>query len=76
MEQFSPIRENPIRCNDITCPLIAVGNKTEKQIALIPIDSEAQRNASKKISLTPKYFGKNISDESDRSAENGTYKRF
>jgi hypothetical protein len=25
---------------------------------------------------TPKYFGKNISDESGRSAENGSYKRF
>jgi hypothetical protein len=38
--------------------------------------AEAQKNANKKISLTPKYFGKNIRDESDRSAENGTYKRF
>jgi len=38
--------------------------------------AEAQRNVRKKISLTPKYFGKNINDESDRSAENGTYKRF
>ncbi len=37
---------------------------------------EVQRNASRRILLTPKYFGKNISDESDRSAENGTYKRF
>jgi len=38
--------------------------------------AEAQRNASRKILLTPKYIGKNISDESGRSGENGTYKRF
>ena len=31
--------------------------------------AEEQRNASRKISLKPKYFGKNISNESDRSAK-------
>lgn len=38
--------------------------------------AEVQRNVRRMISLRPKYFGKNISDENNRSAENGTYKRF
>jgi putative component of toxin-antitoxin plasmid stabilization module len=55
---------------DIVSILARMGMRSLSYLA------EAQKNANKKISLTPKYFGKNISDESDRSAENGTYKRF
>ena len=76
--EFKGIGEGVFECRIDFGPGYRIYFGKDGDALVIILGGGTKKSASRKISLTPKYFyfGKNTSDERDRSAENGTYKRF